>query len=129
MSWEANTNLSKQEINTIKEKLSEQQEGLIKSIETQKLKLIQIDLKNYDRSTLVKASTQREHLETIIGDAEYQWRKIEEAFERLNQGTFGTCSHCQININIDRLKVLPAAEYCVECQENLEKNNGYQRST
>jgi len=65
MSREANDNLSKQEINTVKEKLTKQQEELIKTIETQKLKLLQIDLINPDRSTLAKAFTQREHMENV----------------------------------------------------------------
>jgi RNA polymerase-binding transcription factor DksA len=122
MVWEANNILSKQEKNAIKEKLAEQQEEVIKTIETQKLKLLQIDLTNPDRSTLAKAFNQREHMGTIVGDAEYQWTKIEEAYERLNQGTYGKCFRCETNINIDRLKVIPATEYCVECQENKEKN-------
>ena len=129
MFGDANNNLSKQDINTIKVKLAEQREDLIKTIETHKLKLLQIDLINPDRSTLAKAFTQREHMETIIGDAEYQWTKVDEAFERVNQGTYGKCSHCKTNINIDRLKVIPATMYCVECQKNKEKNNRKQSST
>ncbi len=123
MVWAANKNLCKQDINVIKEKLVEQREEIIETIETQKLKLLQLDLTNPDRSTLAKASTQREHMETIVSGAEYQWTKVEEAFDRLNQGTYGKCSHCETNINITRLKVIPATEYCVECQENKEKNN------
>jgi hypothetical protein len=51
---EANINLSKQEINAIKEKLAKQREELIKTIETQKLKLLQLGLTNPDRSNLAK---------------------------------------------------------------------------
>ena len=87
MVWATNNNLSRKDIDTIMEKLAEQREEIIKTIETQKIKLIQLDLTNPDCSTLAKASTQREHMETIVGDAEYQWTEVEEAFDRLNQGT------------------------------------------
>jgi RNA polymerase-binding transcription factor DksA len=117
MVWEANNNLSKQDIHTIKEKLTGRREELIKTIETQKLKLLQLDLSILGLSTLAKTLTQREHMETIVVDAEYQWSKVEEAFERLTQGTYGKCSLCETNINIDRLKVIPAAEYLLESQK------------
>jgi DnaK suppressor protein len=123
MVWAVNNNLNRQDINTIKEKLAERREEIIKTIETHKLKLLQLELSSPYRSTLAKAFTQREHMEAIVSDAEYQWTKAEEAFVRLNQGTYGKCSHCETNIHIDRLMVIPAAEYCVECQKNMEKNN------
>lgn len=118
-----NNKISEQDIKMIKDKLAEQREDLLKTIESHKLELLQMDLTNPDRSTLAKAFTQRERKETIIADAEHQWEKIENACDRISRGTYGRCSHCGANINVDRLKVIPAAEYCVKCQGSMEKNN------
>lgn len=118
-----NNKLSEQDIQMIKSKLAEQREELLKTIESYKLDLLQMDLSNPDRATLAKAFTQRERKESIIADAEHQWEKIENAFDRLSRGTYGRCSQCGEDINVDRLKVIPAAEYCVKCQGNMEKKD------
>ena len=46
--------------------------------------------------------------------------KIDEALRKLDEGTYGICEDCGEDINEGRLKVLPFAIYCVECQEKLE---------
>jgi RNA polymerase-binding protein DksA len=107
----------------IKTNLAEQREELLKTIESHRLELLQMDLTNPDRSTLAKAFTQRERKESIIADAECQWEKVENAFDRMFRGTYGQCSQCGTSISVDRLKVIPTAEYCVKCQENMESNN------
>jgi RNA polymerase-binding protein DksA len=116
-----NNKINEQDIKVIKDKLAEQRKELSKTIETHKLELLQMDLTNPDRSTLAKAFTQRERKESIIADAEHQWKKIEKAFKRMSTGTYGQCSQCGTSINVDRLKIIPAAEYCVKCQGSMEK--------
>ncbi|MGD8454785.1 MAG: TraR/DksA family transcriptional regulator [Anaerolineales bacterium] len=118
-----NNKFSEQDIKMVKGKLAEQREELLNTIESHKLDLLQMDLSNPDRTTLAKAFTQRERKEAIIADAEQQWEKIENAFDRLSRGMYGRCSQCGGDINLDRLKVIPAAEYCIECQGNLEKKD------
>jgi len=46
--------------------------------------------------------------------------KIDEALRKLNEGTYGLCEECGEPINEGRLKVMPFAIYCVDCQERLE---------
>ncbi len=45
---------------------------------------------------------------------------IEEAFERLKAGTYGICAECAVEISIARLKALPFATHCVDCQNERE---------
>ncbi|MGD0884234.1 MAG: TraR/DksA C4-type zinc finger protein [Thermodesulfovibrionales bacterium] len=47
--------------------------------------------------------------------------KIDEALRKLREGTYGTCEDCGEEINIERLKVLPFAIYCRDCQEKREE--------
>lgn len=46
---------------------------------------------------------------------------IEEAQERLDQGSFGSCTHCGTPISELRLQAIPWARYCIDCQEREEK--------
>ena len=53
--------------------------------------------------------------------------KIDEALRKLDEGTYGICEDCGEAINEGRLKVLPFAIYCVECQEKLEQMEKIER--
>ncbi len=48
-------------------------------------------------------------------------REVEDALDRLEEGTYGICEECGAAINLERLKVLPFTTYCVQCQERREK--------
>ena len=45
---------------------------------------------------------------------------ITRAFERLDQGTYGLCSHCDETIAFKRLKAYPEANKCLACQSENE---------
>ena len=49
--------------------------------------------------------------------------KIDEALQRLKQGTFGICESCYRPIPKKRLLIVPFATYCVQCMENEERNH------
>lgn len=46
---------------------------------------------------------------------------VEEAFERLESGEYGKCVHCVRPIGLARLKAVPWARYCIDCQESEER--------
>lgn len=48
-------------------------------------------------------------------------REVEDALDRLEEGTYGVCEDCGASINLERLKVLPFTTYCVQCQEKREQ--------
>jgi DnaK suppressor protein len=48
-----------------------------------------------------------------------QLRLVEEALDRLDSGHYGTCQRCERPIPTKRLRALPWARYCVECQESM----------
>ncbi len=45
---------------------------------------------------------------------------IDEAFQRLDEGSYGRCTYCSEPIGLERLKALPWASYCIGCQEREE---------
>jgi DnaK suppressor protein len=54
--------------------------------------------------------------------------QIDEAIRRLEKGDYGTCAHCGREIPEARLKALPFATLCRECQENEEEAKASVRS-
>ena len=54
--------------------------------------------------------------------------QIEEALERLEQGTYGLCEggseHCQKRIPMDRLNALPYTTFCIYCEREIENYSG-----
>jgi DnaK suppressor protein len=47
-------------------------------------------------------------------------RKIQDALERLEDGTFGICDECGMEISEKRLQVRPIAKLCIGCKEKEE---------
>lgn len=47
-------------------------------------------------------------------------RQIDEAIQRLEEGTYGICSECDERISEARLKALPFATVCRDCQAQRE---------
>jgi RNA polymerase-binding transcription factor DksA len=45
---------------------------------------------------------------------------ILRALEKIGHGNYGRCDDCDETISADRLKVIPAAIRCVECQKDHE---------
>lgn len=46
---------------------------------------------------------------------------IDEALDRVEDGSYGKCLGCDCTIPTPRLNAVPAAEYCIECQSHVEK--------
>ena len=46
---------------------------------------------------------------------------IDEALDRIENGTFGTCARCGKQIAEDRLEALPYATRCIDCQRLVER--------
>jgi DnaK suppressor protein len=46
--------------------------------------------------------------------------RIDEALQRVDQGTYGTCDECGKDIAEARLSAVPFALLCLECQQREE---------
>ena len=53
-----------------------------------------------------------------------EFRALEAARERIQEGGYGVCIDCGSDIVYERLKAFPAALRCVQCQERHEKTFG-----
>ena len=69
------------------------------------------------------ASVDADHnlLFRIRGRESHLIKKIDEALEQIDAGTYGICAECGEEINIERLKARPVAPLCIVCKEEQEK--------
>lgn len=51
---------------------------------------------------------------------EAEVREIASALQRLDDGSFGECVDCGVDIPFARLEAVPSAACCIDCQERRE---------
>ncbi len=49
--------------------------------------------------------------------------ELEAALRRLDAGDYGRCSECELDIEANRLRALPAARRCGHCQADFERRS------
>ncbi|MEA3460151.1 MAG: TraR/DksA C4-type zinc finger protein [Chloroflexota bacterium] len=57
----------------------------------------------------------RQNLERLLA-------KVEGALTKIEKGTYGMCEECGRKIALDRLRALPYATLCFECQQRRERS-------
>ena len=50
------------------------------------------------------------------------FRLVNLAIHRMDTGGYGTCMHCEDDINPKRLQAVPWAPYCIQCQEMADRD-------
>jgi len=53
------------------------------------------------------------HLERVLGD-------VDDALKKIEAGAYGKCEMCGSMISEERLRVLPQARLCVDCQKKAQ---------
>jgi DnaK suppressor protein len=48
-------------------------------------------------------------------------QEVDEALDRIANGTYGICEECGEPISLKRLEVRPVAKYCVSCLSKMER--------
>jgi DnaK suppressor protein len=96
----------------------EAQEEIAKYIKGENRQLVETALDDGDWSVIdlsedVNLRKLGTHRETLL--------KIDEALRKLSEGTYGKCEDCGDEISAERLRVLPFAIYCRDCQEAREE--------
>ena len=49
-------------------------------------------------------------------------RNVRLALARINDGSYGTCMHCDEEIKTKRLDAVPWTPYCIRCQEAADRH-------
>jgi RNA polymerase-binding transcription factor DksA len=57
----------------------------------------------------------------LIAATRQQMQEAEAALRRIETGTYGWCEQCHRPIRAERLDALPAARYCLPCQQRQRR--------
>ncbi|MBI5307374.1 MAG: TraR/DksA C4-type zinc finger protein [Planctomycetes bacterium] len=68
---------------------------------------------NYERDLMIE----------LIENGEEGLRNIDTALEKMDDGSYGVCEICAKKINKERLKAVPYAKLCIDCQREEEIDN------
>jgi DnaK suppressor protein len=116
--------LKKQLLRKRDDLLKETQEELSKYIKGENRQLVESALDGGDWSVIdlsedINLMRLRSNQETL--------NKIDEALRKLEEKTYGMCEDCGEEINAERLRVMPFAIRCRDCQEIREEAEAVER--
>jgi DnaK suppressor protein len=66
-------------------------------------------------------SYNREFLFSLSNNERQMLMLVDEALARMDEGIYGSCTHCGQQIGRQRLEAVPWARFCIACQELKEK--------
>lgn len=61
----------------------------------------------------------------LMGRDLFFMKKIDQSLEKIENGTFGECEECGCDIGVKRLLARPIASHCINCKEEMERNEGH----
>ncbi|HRY29055.1 MAG TPA: TraR/DksA family transcriptional regulator [Elusimicrobiota bacterium] len=79
------------------------------------------DLEVGDEADAATQSSERELLFELSDTERQTLDAIEAALRKIEQGRFGLCESCHKKILRTRLRAMPQARYCINCQARFER--------
>ena len=81
------------------------------------------ELADYDNHPADMASDTYERTKEYALDENFRdiLEQIDNALHKIHSGTYGKCDRCGIEIKHERLKAIPYASFCINCQEIVER--------
>jgi RNA polymerase-binding transcription factor len=112
----------------MREQLSEMKTKLLGELDSD-LRAEREGNKDEGMDTYDLASEERDReINFILSDRErVKIKQIDDALGRLDDGTYGVCESCGLEIAEERLQALPFTRLCRDCQQEQEKEAKSQR--
>jgi DnaK suppressor protein len=120
--------MDEKKVQKFKQRLLEEYQKLIRSINRNRLAEEEIQLENTeDEGDLATISHNKELLYNLHESDFQRLKSIQEALKRMDRGEYGECLRCGEDINEKRLMAVPWATLCINCQEEAEKEGSSSR--
>jgi DnaK suppressor protein len=104
----------------IKKKLIAQRESLLREAEDA-LNSLPGELNFPDMGDQATVETDRNFMLRLRDRERMLLKKIDEAIESIDNGTFGICEECGNQIDLKRLEARPVTTLCIECKTRQEE--------
>jgi DnaK suppressor protein len=112
--------MTKTELNKFKKILENKQDELERIVRNRDAITIE---KSADALDEVQHAAERELAIRNLDRESHLLRNVRSALRRLEDGSFGTCLHCEEEISPKRLAAVPWAAFCIQCQEQADRNH------
>ncbi len=120
--------LTKQDINTIKDELIRRREQIINDLEDivekkgGNKKISKVKFPEYGDKSDENAQEVGEYTTNLVTDKvlESTLRDIESTLKRIEDGSYGICKYCKKQIPKKRMLARPVASACIECKTKLQ---------
>jgi len=107
------------ELNNFKKILQQKQDELERIVRNRDAITIE---KSADALDEVQHASERELAIRNLDRESNLLRNVRSALRRIDDGTFGVCLHCEEDISPKRLAAVPWAPFCIQCQEQADRN-------
>jgi len=124
--------LSRREVSELRKMLEQERDRLMAELEAMEEHAPEVEEQvgmdiggGYDEDLADVASStfEREKSVALESSVQHTLTQVEEALQRIEDGTYGRCLRCGNPIDFARLKVLPYATLCIRCKELEEKSS------
>ncbi len=112
--------MTKTELNKFKKILENKQDELERVVRNRDAITIE---KSADALDEVQHAAERELAIRNLDRESNLLRNVRSALRRIEDGSFGTCLHCEEEISPKRLNAVPWAPFCIQCQEQADRNH------
>ena len=110
-----------QKIKNSRQRLSDEYQHLIQSLNRNRLATKEIVTENTDDEYDLATLSQAKDLLYDLNESDFRrLRSIQDALKAIDSGQYGECFRCGEDINEKRLVALPWATLCLQCQEATE---------
>ena len=110
--------MTKSELNKYKNVLEAKQAELVHMIRNRDGITIE---KCPDALDEVQYATERELAIRSLDRDSNLLRNVRAALDRIEEGSFGVCLHCEEDISPKRLAAVPSTSFCIVCQEIADR--------
>lgn len=112
----------------LKQHLLDMKAKIVAEIESE-LKAEREGNKDEGMDTYDLASEERDReINSILSDRERaKIKQIDDVFERMEEGSYGECESCGLEIAEERLEAMPFTRLCRDCQQDQEREARTQR--
>jgi DnaK suppressor protein len=111
--------MTKTEMNKFKKILEDRRDELERIVRNRDAITIE---KSADALDEVQHAAERELAIRNLDRESNLLRNVRSALRRIDDGSFGICMHCEEEISPKRLAAVPWAPFCIQCQEQADKN-------
>jgi DnaK suppressor protein len=111
--------MTKTEVNKFKKILENRRDELERVVRNRDAITIE---KSADALDEVQHAAERELAIRNLDRESNLLRNVRSALRRIEDGSFGTCLHCEEEISPKRLNAVPWAPFCIQCQEQADRN-------